>query len=99
PWKQRDPEGKALIQAEALRDNLPGFTAHFASWIARQLDTGDLVDDISKRFTQNLHGYNAQLTAKLGKNGHHDRAVKNWAVLVTVYQLLSKFVQEMDEDY
>ena len=99
PWKQRDPEGKALVQAEALRDNLPGFTAHFASWIARQLDTGDLVDDISKRFSQNLLGYNAQLTAKLGKNGHHDRAVKNWAVLVTVYQLLSKFVQEMDEDH
>lgn len=99
PWKQRDPEGKALIQAEALRDNLPGFTAHFASWIARQLDTGDLVEDISNRFSQNLRGYNAQLTAKLGKNGHHDRAVKNWAVLVTVYQLLSKFVQEMDEDY
>ena len=99
PWKQRDPEGKALIQAEALRDNLPGFTAHFASWIARQLDTGDLVDDITQRFSQNLRGYNAQLTAKLGKNGHHDRAVKNWAVLVTVYQLLSKFVQEMDEDY
>jgi hypothetical protein len=99
PWKQRDPEGKALIQAEALRDNLPGFTAHFASWIARQLDTGDLVDDISKRFNQNLLGYNAQLTAKLGKNGHHDRAVKNWAVLVTVYQLISKFVQEMDENY
>ena len=99
PWKQRDPEGKALVQAEALRDNLPGFTAHFASWIARQLDTGDLVEDISQRFTQNLRGYNAQLTAKLGRNGHHDRAVKNWAVLVTVYQLLSKFVQEMDEDY
>jgi hypothetical protein len=99
PWKQRDPEGKTLIQAEALRDNLPGFTAHFASWIARQLDIGDLVEDISQRFSQNLRGYNAQLTAKLGKNGHHDRAVKNWAVLVTVYQLLSKFVQEMDEDY
>ena len=99
PWKQRDPEGKALIQAEALRDSLPGFTAHFASWIAGQLDTGDLVDDISQRFSQNLRGYNAQLTAKLGKNGHHDRAVKNWAVLVTVYQLLSKFVQEMNKDY
>jgi hypothetical protein len=99
PWKQRDPEGKALIQAEALRVNLPGFTAHFASWIAHQLDGGELVDEISRRFSQNLRGYNTQLYARLGKSEHHDRAVKNWAVLITVYQLLARFVQELDEDY
>jgi hypothetical protein len=98
PWKQRDPEGEALRNAETLRDSLPGFTAHFASWIARQLE-GDLIEEIANRFGQNLRGYNLQLSAKLGKNSHHDRAVKNWAVLVTVYQLLSKFLREMDEDY
>jgi hypothetical protein len=99
PWKQRDPEGQALQQAEALRDSLPGFTAHFASWVANQLDNGDLTEEIPSRFIQNLHDYNAQLTAKLGKNGHHDRAVKNWAVLLTVYQLLTRFLHEMDEEY
>lgn len=31
PWKHRDPQGKALSEAEAMRDKLPGFTAHFAS--------------------------------------------------------------------
>ncbi|WP_422449474.1 hypothetical protein, partial [Thermoanaerobacterium sp. DL9XJH110] len=30
---------------------------------------------------------------------NNDRVVKNWAVLVTVYQLLSKFLRELDEDY
>ena len=32
PWKQRDPIGEALTQAEGLREKLPGFTAHFASY-------------------------------------------------------------------
>ena len=99
PWKQRDPEGKALHRAEALRDDLSGFTAHFASWVAQQLTDNDLVEDITNRFSQNLRGYNAKLTAQLGKNEHHDRAVKNWAVLITVYQLLARFLKQMDEDY
>ncbi|MBZ0303123.1 MAG: hypothetical protein K8J31_25475, partial [Anaerolineae bacterium] len=33
------------------------------------------------------------------RQSNNDRVVKNWAVLVTVYQLLSKFLHEMDEDY
>ncbi|MEQ8677112.1 MAG: hypothetical protein RLP44_29710 [Aggregatilineales bacterium] len=99
PWKKRDPQGRALREAEALRDKLPGFTAHVASWVARQLDEDDFKAEIASRFSQNLIGYDAQVTAQLGRSNAHDRAVKNWAVLVTVYQLLSKFVREMDEDY
>jgi len=99
PWKHRDPQGKVLREAEALRDKLPGFTAHFASWVARQLDEGDFKAELASRFSQNVIGYNAKVTAQLGKSNAHDRAVKNWAVLVTVFQMLSKFVAETDEDY
>jgi hypothetical protein len=99
PWEKRDPTGQALVLAEGLRDSLPGFTAHFASWVAKQLETGDLREEIATRFSNNKKGYTDQLTEKLGKQSNTDRVVKNWAVLVTVYQLLSKFLQEMDEDY
>ncbi|MCB9453322.1 MAG: DUF927 domain-containing protein [Anaerolineaceae bacterium] len=99
PWKQRDPGGQALREAEALRDRLPGFTAHFASWVACQLDGDDFRMEIAGRFSQNLKGYTAKVTAALGKANAHDRAVKNWAVLVTVYQALSNFIDAMDGDY
>ena len=99
PWEKRDPDGQALIHAEGLRDNLPGFTAHFASWVAKQLENGDLKEDIANRFSSNVKGYKARLAAEIGRQSNNDRVVKNWAVLVTVYQLLSKFLHEMDEDY
>ena len=99
PWEKRDPAGYALVQAEEQRDNLTGFTAHFASWIAKQLEQTDLKAEIASRFTQNMKGYRAQLAAKLGSQSNTGRVIQNWSVLVTVYQLLSKFVQEMDEDY
>lgn len=99
PWEKRDPTGQALALAEGLRDSLPGFTAHFASWVAKQLETGDLREEIATRFSNNKKGYTDQLAMKLGKQSNTDRVVKNWAVLVTVYQLLSKFLQEMDEVY
>jgi hypothetical protein len=99
PWEKRDPDGQALIRAEGLREHLPGFTAHFASWIAKQLENGDLKEDIVNRFSSNVKGYKAKLTAEIGRQSNNDRVVKNWAVLVTVYQLLSKFLQEMDEKY
>jgi hypothetical protein len=99
PWEKRDPTGQALALAEGLRDSLPGFTAHFASWVAKQLETGDLREEIATRFSNNKKGYTDQLAMKLGKQSNTDRVVKNWAVLVTVYQLLSKFLHEMDEDY
>jgi len=99
PWKKRDPQGQALNQAEALRDKLPGFTAHFASWVARQLKHDDFQADLTSRFAQNVKGFNAKLAAQLGKQPHHDRAVKNWAVLVTVFQVLSRFLLEADDTY
>jgi len=99
PWKHRDPQGQALNQAELMRDKLPGFTAHFASWVARQLESDDFQVDLASRFAQNVKGFNAKLTAQLGKQPHHDRAVKNWAVLVTVFQVLSHFLLETDDTY
>ncbi|MDL1902052.1 DUF927 domain-containing protein [Anaerolineae bacterium CFX9] len=99
PWERRDPDGQALVHAEGLRDNLPGFTAHFASWVAKQLENNDLKEDITNRFSQNVKGYKARLAAEIGRQSNNDRVVKNWAVLVTVYQLLSKFLQEVDEKY
>lgn len=99
PWEKRDPDGQALIHAEGLRDNLPGFTAHFASWVAKQLENGDLKEDIANRFSSNVKGYKAKLAAEIGRQSNNDRVVKNWSVLVTVYQLLSKFLHEMDEEY
>ncbi len=67
--------------------------------MARHLDEGDFRSDIANHFSQNVIGYNAHVTSQLGKSNAYDRAVKNWAVLVTVFQMLSKFVAEMDEDY
>jgi hypothetical protein len=99
PWEKRDPDGQALVHAEGLRDSLPGFTAHFAYWVAKQLESGDLKDDIANRFSSNVKGYKARLAAEIGRQSNNDRMVKNWAVLITVYQLLSKFLGEMDEDY
>ncbi|GAB4523384.1 MAG: hypothetical protein OHK0046_37000 [Anaerolineae bacterium] len=94
PWKKRDPNGTALREAEALRGHLPGFTAHFAAWIARQLEEGNFASELNRRFVDNLSGYSATLQAQLGNQPHHDRMVKNWAVLVTVYQLLMRFLRE-----
>jgi hypothetical protein len=99
PWEKRDPDGQALVQAEGLRDNLPGFTAHFASWVARQLENGDLKGDIANRFSNSVKGYKAKLTKEIGRQSNNDRVVKNWAVLVTVYQILSRFLAEIDRDY
>jgi len=99
PWERRDPSGAALTHAEGLRDNLPGFTTHFASWVAKQLDAGTLQADIAARFSDNVKGYKTKLAAEMGRQSNNDRVVKNCAVLVTVYQLLSKFLNEMDDSY
>jgi hypothetical protein len=67
--------------------------------VAKQLENGDLKEDIANRFSNNVKGYKARLDAEIGRQSNNDRVVKNWAVLVTVYQLLSKFLQEMDDEY
>ncbi len=99
PWEKRDPGGQALVQAERLREHLPGFTAHFASWIAKQLEQGDLKADIASRFSSNMRGYREKLAAEVGGQSNTGRVIQNWAVLVTVYQMLSRFLSEMDKDY
>ncbi len=99
PWEKRDPGGEALIQAEGLREHLPGFTAHFASWIARKLEKGDLKTDIANRFSNNIKGYREKLSKEIGGQANTGRVIQNWAVLVTVYQLLAQFLSETDVDY
>jgi len=100
PWEHRDPNGEKLLAADALRHHLPGFTAHFISWVAKQLETGTLQDDITNRYLSNVDGYRAKLRSKVkGSRASTGRLVGNWAVLVTVYQLLSRFVDEIDGDY
>jgi len=99
PWEKRDPGGQALVQAERLREHLPGFTAHFASWIAKQLEQGDLKTDLANRFSSNMRGYREKLAKETGGQSNTGRVIQNWAVLVTVYQMLSRFLAEMDADY
>ncbi len=99
PWEKRDPGGQALAQAEHLREHLAGFTAHFASWVAKQLEQGDLKTDIANRFSSNMRGYREKLAAEIGGQSNTGRVIQNWVVLVTVYQMLSRFLSEMDENY
>ncbi len=99
PWEKRDPNGQALVQAEHLREHLPGFTAHFAAWIAKQLENGNLKTEIANRFSVNMKGYREKLAAEVGGQSNTGRVIQNWAVLVTVYQMLAKFLSEMSEDY
>jgi hypothetical protein len=99
PWEKRDPGGQALMQVERLREHLPGFTAHFASWIAKQLEQGDLKTELASRFSSNMRGYREKLANETGGQSNTGRVIQNWAVLVTVYQMLSRFISEMDEDY
>lgn len=99
PWEKRDPDGQADRPCRGAARQSACFTTHFATWVARQLEDGDLKEDIANRFSQNVKGYKAKLAAEIGRQSNNDRVVKNWAVLVTVYQLLSKFLCEMDEDY
>ena len=99
PWESRDPQGLALREAEAVRHHLSGFTAHFASWIAQQVEQHDLIEDLASRYVSNIDGYDAQLTAQLGKKEKNtNRVTKNWAILITVYQLLRRFMREKDAD-
>ncbi len=98
PWERRDPGGKKLAEAEAMRRDLPAFTAAFIQWLAGRADTGTLTDNLAKRFPMNAQGYAAKLQAKLGRQANTGRMVNNWAVLVSVYQLLHEFLTERDAD-
>jgi hypothetical protein len=98
PWEKRDPGGKALLAAEQQRPYLNGFTAHLARWIAGRADAGRLEKELAERFARNCAGYRAQLNGKGGKAGISGRVVQNWAVLVTVYQLIRQFLAEQKAD-
>ncbi|MCK6580334.1 MAG: DUF927 domain-containing protein [Anaerolineae bacterium] len=98
PWEKRDPGGKMLARAEAVRRDLPVFTSAFIQWLADRADAGTLTDDLAKRFPMNAQGYAAKLQAKLGRQANTGRMVNNWAVLVSVYQLLHEFMTERGAD-
>ena len=98
PWRKQDPQGSALIEANKRRDKLSAFTAHFASWIAKQLEDNTFQRDLADRYASNERGFNQKLTAELGSGTDTGRVSQNWAVLVTVYQLLRGFLSELDAD-
>ncbi len=98
PWEKRDPGGAALAQLDMLRDELPTFTTHFIQWIARQADADTLTKELASRFDTNARGYRVQLQSQMGRQANTGRMVHNWAVLVTTYQMLRKFMAEHDCD-
>jgi hypothetical protein len=92
PWERRDPGGKLLAQAESLRSDLAGFTSHFARWIAAYADSGTLLKRIAEDFETNVRNYRDQLSQAGGKQASTGRMIQNWAVLLSVYQLLGEFL-------
>ena len=98
PWEKRDPGGKRLALAEAHRSALPGFTAHFARWIAAQVEAGTLQSHLAREYELSVKGYRDKLTAQLGRQANTGRVIGNWAALITVYRLLRQFLEERDAD-
>jgi len=98
PWEKRDSGGKRLALAEAHRAVLPGFTAHFARWIAVQVEAGTLQNHLAREYELSVKGYRDKLTAQLGKQANTGRVIGNWATLITVYRLLRQFLEERDAD-
>jgi len=98
PWEKRDPAGKRLTLAEGYRASLPGFTAHFARWIAAQMEAGTLQSQLAREYELSVKGYRDKLTAQLGRQANTGRVIGNWATLLTVYRLLRQFLEERDAD-
>jgi hypothetical protein len=98
PWEQRDPGGKRLSAAEACRSALSGFTAHFARWIAVQVEAGTLQSYLAREYEAGVRDYRDKLTAKLGRQANTGRVIGNWAVLLTVYRLVRQFLEERGAD-
>lgn len=98
PWEKRDPGGVALTHFEGVRDELCGFTTHFIQWVARQSDNDNLNKELTSRFDTNARGYRDKLRTQIGKQANTGRMIQNWAVLVTTYQMLRRFMAEMDCD-
>jgi len=87
-----------LTLAEAYRSALPGFTAHFARWIAAQIEAGTLQSHLAREYEVSVKGYRDKLTAQLGRQANTGRVIGNWATLVTVYRLMRQFLEEQDAD-
>jgi hypothetical protein len=96
PWEHRDPDGKMLVQADRLRVKLSGFTVQFAAWIARQVEESDLPNRLSHEFALSVQGYRDRLKGAGITMANTGRVVQNWAVLVTVYRLLWRFLEERE---
>lgn len=94
PWESRDPSGNALMQADQLRRNLSGFTAHLAIWLATQADLGTLTRDIKACFEAGINHYRVLLNTSGAKANNTGRVIGNWAVLKTVYGLVDCFLAE-----
>ncbi len=94
PWESRDPGGAALAQADQLREYLSGFTAHLATWLATQADSGTLTRDIKAHFESGISHYRRLLNASGVKANNTGRVIGNWAVLRTVYSLIAGFLIE-----
>ncbi len=98
PWEKRDPGGRRLALVDAYRSALPGFTAHFARWIAAQVEAGTLQSHLAREYELSVKGYRDKLTAQLGRQANTGRVIGNWATLITVYRLLRQFLEERDAD-
>jgi hypothetical protein len=94
PWEKRDPSGQQLTLAETYQSALPGFTAHFARWIAAQVEAGALQHQLAHEYERSVKGYRDKLTAQLGRQANTGRVIGNWATLATVYHLLGQFLGE-----
>ncbi len=57
-----------------------------------------LTKELASRFDTNAKGYRVQLQSQMGRQANTGRMVQNWAVLVTTYQMLRKFMAEHDCD-
>jgi hypothetical protein len=98
PWERRDPEGRRLRQAEALRPLLPGFTAHWARWVASQVGDGTFAKVVASIYEAHVKAYRELLTKRLGKQANTGRVIGNWAALRTVYDLIKRFLKEQSAE-
>jgi hypothetical protein len=89
-----------LSAFEPLRQHLAGFTAHFAAWIAQQgnQQPNVLVKELAAGYASSVKGYQEKLRAAIGSQSSTGRIIMNWAVLVTVYRFLQRFLESKDAD-
>lgn len=58
---KRDPGSKALGETERQYMYLSALTTHLIRWIATQQDAGSMCAELSRRFDQNVTGYQQKL--------------------------------------